>query len=76
MIDLGESVPTQDFDEPSEGTVRTEQGEPRTTAQQFTDWAKAELERRRARDVDLDEDLFDEAVELVVRRMAAKEHAR
>ena len=61
-------------------TVRTEPqtgpSEPRTTMQQFQSWAEAELERRRARDVDLDEGIFGEAVDLVVRRLAAKERGR
>ena len=44
-----------------------------TTAKQFADWCIQEQERRRARDVGLDERLFADAVELVLTRLAAKE---
>lgn len=39
------------------------------TAEAFHRWCAQELERRRARDVDLDEARFRAAVELVLRRL-------
>jgi hypothetical protein len=58
----------------AEGVGRTNRPpDSTTTARQFADWCDQEQERRRARDLGLDERLFNDAVELVLTRLAAKE---
>ena len=47
-----------------------------STATKFEDWCEQEQERRRARDVELDEGLFADARAMVQRRLAAKEPGR
>ncbi len=47
-----------------------------STSGQFASWCAAEQERRRARDVELDERRFEDAVQLVLRRLAGRERGR
>jgi len=55
---------------------RTNRPPASTTAKQFTEWCALEQERRRARDVELNESLYADAVALVERRLVARERGR
>ncbi|MCP4871252.1 MAG: hypothetical protein GY898_21290 [Proteobacteria bacterium] len=60
----------------SDAKRATDRPQESSTAKQFDEWCDQEVERRRARDVELDEGLFGDARALVQRRLAAKEQGR